>query len=41
MKKWIPIASGLMAGFVAATISFADFSQGQRLKFPLQQQKRC
>ncbi|WP_342433661.1 Sec-dependent nitrous-oxide reductase [Neobacillus sp. FSL H8-0543] len=27
MKKWIPIASGLMAGFVAATISFADFSK--------------
>jgi nitrous-oxide reductase len=26
MKKWIPIASGLLAGFVAATISFADFS---------------
>lgn len=27
MKKWIPIASGLLAGFVAATISFADFSK--------------
>ncbi|MEC1521986.1 Sec-dependent nitrous-oxide reductase [Neobacillus niacini] len=27
MKKWVPIASGLLAGFVAATISFADFSQ--------------
>lgn len=27
MKKWIPIASGLLAGFVAATITFADFSQ--------------
>jgi nitrous-oxide reductase len=27
MKKWVPIASGLMAGFVAATISFADFSK--------------
>ncbi|MDF2856566.1 MAG: nitrous oxide reductase [Neobacillus sp.] len=27
MKKWIPIASGLTAGFVAATISFADFSK--------------
>lgn len=27
MKKWIPIASGLIAGFVAATISFADFSK--------------
>jgi nitrous-oxide reductase len=26
MKKWVPIASGLLAGFVAATISFADFS---------------
>jgi nitrous-oxide reductase len=26
MKKWIPIASGLLAGFVAATITFADFS---------------
>jgi len=26
MKKWIPNASGLLAGFVAATISFADFS---------------
>jgi nitrous-oxide reductase len=25
MKKWVPIASGLLAGFVAATISFADF----------------
>jgi nitrous-oxide reductase len=27
MKKWVPIASGLLAGFVAATISFADFSK--------------
>jgi nitrous-oxide reductase len=27
MKKWIPIASGLLAGFVAATITFADFSK--------------
>ncbi|MBL4953209.1 Sec-dependent nitrous-oxide reductase [Neobacillus sp. OS1-32] len=26
MKKWIPIASGLLAGFIAATITFADFS---------------
>ncbi|GHH97996.1 Sec-dependent nitrous-oxide reductase [Neobacillus kokaensis] len=26
MKKWVPIASGLLAGFIAATISFADFS---------------
>ncbi|MBO0958524.1 Sec-dependent nitrous-oxide reductase [Neobacillus sp. MM2021_6] len=26
MKKWIPIATGLLAGFVAATITFADFS---------------
>lgn len=26
MKKWVPIASGLLAGFVAATITFADFS---------------
>jgi nitrous-oxide reductase len=26
MRKWVPIASGLLAGFVAATISFADFS---------------
>jgi nitrous-oxide reductase len=30
MKKWIPIASGLLAGFVAATISFADFSQSAK-----------
>ena len=27
MKKWVPIASGLLAGFVAATITFADFSK--------------
>jgi nitrous-oxide reductase len=26
MKKWIPIASGLLAGFIAATISFGHFS---------------
>lgn len=26
MKKWMPIASGLLAGYVAATIAFADFS---------------
>jgi nitrous-oxide reductase len=30
MKKWVPIASGLLAGFVAATISFADFSQSAK-----------
>ncbi|MGG3469396.1 Sec-dependent nitrous-oxide reductase [Neobacillus pocheonensis] len=30
MKKWIPIASGLLAGFVAATISFADFSSNDK-----------
>ncbi|SDN00237.1 Sec-dependent nitrous-oxide reductase [Bacillus sp. OK048] len=27
MKKWVPIVSGLLAGFVAATITFADFSK--------------
>jgi nitrous-oxide reductase len=27
MKKWVPIAAGLTAGFVTATISFADFSK--------------
>ncbi|MBI0578183.1 Sec-dependent nitrous-oxide reductase [Neobacillus cucumis] len=30
MKKWIPIASGLVAGFVAATISFADLSSSPK-----------
>ena len=30
MKKWIPIASGLLAGFLAATISFADFSNSSK-----------
>jgi nitrous-oxide reductase len=29
MKKWVPIATGLIAGFVAATIAFADFSHSQ------------
>lgn len=28
MKKWLPIATGLIAGFVAATISFGNFSSG-------------
>ncbi|UII56557.1 Sec-dependent nitrous-oxide reductase [Cytobacillus spongiae] len=28
MKKWIPAASGLIAGFMAATVFFADFSSG-------------
>lgn len=28
MKKWIPAASGLVAGFIAATVFFADFSTG-------------
>jgi nitrous-oxide reductase len=26
MKKWIPIVTGLLVGFIVATISFADFS---------------
>lgn len=30
MKKWVPIATGLIAGFVAATISFADFSSSTK-----------
>ncbi|WML46306.1 Sec-dependent nitrous-oxide reductase [Neobacillus sp. PS3-40] len=30
MKKWVPIATGLLAGFVAATISFADFSHSTK-----------
>jgi nitrous-oxide reductase len=30
MKKWIPIASGLLVGFIAATISFADFSASSK-----------
>jgi nitrous-oxide reductase len=30
MKKWIPIVSGLAAGFIAATISFADFSSNAK-----------
>ncbi|ALC92350.1 nitrous oxide reductase [Bacillus sp. FJAT-18017] len=28
MKKWIPAASGLLAGFTAATLFFGDFAQG-------------
>lgn len=28
MKKWIPATSGLLAGFLAATVFFADFSSG-------------
>lgn len=28
MKKWIPATSGLIAGFMAATVFFADFSSG-------------
>lgn len=29
MKKWVPIVSGLLVGFVAAAIFFADFSSSQ------------
>lgn len=28
MKKWIPAATGLAAGFLAATVFFADFTSG-------------
>jgi nitrous-oxide reductase len=30
MKKWVPAASGLLAGFMAATVFFADFSTGPK-----------
>ncbi|MCM3123664.1 MULTISPECIES: Sec-dependent nitrous-oxide reductase [Bacillaceae] len=30
MKKWVPAASGLLAGFMAATVFFADFSPGPK-----------
>ncbi|MEH7443286.1 Sec-dependent nitrous-oxide reductase [Bacillus sp. JJ1122] len=30
MKKWVPAASGLLAGFMAATVFFADFSSGPK-----------
>lgn len=30
MKKWIPAASGLVTGLLAATVFFADFSPGPR-----------
>lgn len=30
MKKWLPAASGLIAGFLAATVFFADFTSGPR-----------
>lgn len=30
MKNWVPAASGLVVGLLAATVFFADFSTGPK-----------